>query len=985
MKKKLKQKVKKQTICLNMIVKNESHIIEECLNSVVHLIDYYVINDTGSTDDTIKVIRDFFDKHKIQGEIISHEFRTCKCHGPEYKKYDFFHFGWNRSFALDKCRGKSDYIFIMDADDIVEGNLKFPPKLEADQYYLQVRTDFNHYHKPLLIKNDPKLKWKWDFGLHECLVGDAKMTMRLIGDYAIISRRLGARNQDPLKYYKDAHILQKLLEEFPDEVRYKYYYAQSWFDAKEYEKAIEIYKQCILECMESDPDRAFSCHYMIGRAHILKNSPVEEIEKAFAECQKRFKHRAEPAFQLCSFLSQKGEYQKAFDYGIKGLGLSSEIQTSFYVDKGVYEYRLLDEMVFCASQLKRYSEALRWAEQMLKEAKYPPESHQALVENIYHLKQLVKTEHRNTKFKTDPHKPSLCFYVGPSPIHEHTKFGSELAAVYLAREMTKWYNVFIAGDKCQCKQEDAIIYVQPSFLQQQKFDIMIVSRYVNYFVEFDVKKQADKTFIWLHDTHFHPRWNNVYLPIGSLIQNIDHLVDGYVALSPWHKQHILSEHKLKPEKIHIIGNGIAKECFDIDILNKVPNRFIWVSQYDRGLPDLVSQFHKILRHIPDAHLEIYRDLPTELVNVYKSIPFIHLKGQATNSEILRGFSKSNYWFYPTNWPETFCISALEAQAMGCVCIGSDLAALNTTIGDNGILLKQTIGSEGFWNEGIEAILKCHKEPKFKSELTQKARENAKEKTWDKVIYDWLSLFENSSNKNNLATERMGVLKNTYGFSPKLALDIGANKGEWNMGFKKIFPQCRVISFEANPSCMLELKNNDLEYCQVLLGSENDKEFEFYLADNESCPTGASLYREQTSFYEEDRMIKMIMQTQTLDRFLMEYDSSLSNENIDLIKLDVQGAELDVLKGAPKLITHTDFILLEVSLMRYNEGAPLFAKVVDFMDKNNFALFDILEFHHLNGCLIQIDGLFLNKDSKWTKTIAKKNREMTYWKVDDIFV
>ena len=60
---------------------------------------YYVINDTGSTDDTVNVIKNFFDEKGIPGEVIIHELRTCTCHSGIFKKYDFFHFGWNRSFA----------------------------------------------------------------------------------------------------------------------------------------------------------------------------------------------------------------------------------------------------------------------------------------------------------------------------------------------------------------------------------------------------------------------------------------------------------------------------------------------------------------------------------------------------------------------------------------------------------------------------------------------------------------------------------------------------------------------------------------------------------------------------------------------------------------------------------------------------------------------------------------------------------------------
>jgi glycosyltransferase involved in cell wall biosynthesis len=89
------------TICLNMIVRNESKIITRLLNSVLPIIDCYCICDTGSTDNTIEVITDFFKTHNISGIIFSEPFKN---------------FGYNRTVSLQKCYGLSDYVLLLDAD-----------------------------------------------------------------------------------------------------------------------------------------------------------------------------------------------------------------------------------------------------------------------------------------------------------------------------------------------------------------------------------------------------------------------------------------------------------------------------------------------------------------------------------------------------------------------------------------------------------------------------------------------------------------------------------------------------------------------------------------------------------------------------------------------------------------------------------------------------------------------------------------------------
>ena len=105
------KKNKRPTICLNMIVKNESKVIVSTLNNLCNYIefDYWVISDTGSTDNTQGIIQDYFLEKGIPGELVSHEWRD---------------FGYNRSKALEAAYDKTDYLLIFDADDNMIGDFK---------------------------------------------------------------------------------------------------------------------------------------------------------------------------------------------------------------------------------------------------------------------------------------------------------------------------------------------------------------------------------------------------------------------------------------------------------------------------------------------------------------------------------------------------------------------------------------------------------------------------------------------------------------------------------------------------------------------------------------------------------------------------------------------------------------------------------------------------------------------------------------------
>jgi hypothetical protein len=138
-------------------------------------------------------------------------------------------------------------------------------------------------------------------------------------------------------------------------------------------------------------------------------------------------------------------------------------------------------------------------------------------------------------------------------------------------------------------------------------------------------------------------------------------------------------------------------------------------------------------------------------------------------------------------------------------------------------------------------------------------------------------------------------------------------------------------------------------------SDIEKDVDFYIRKFEPRCTGNSIYREQTSFYDDDQIIVEKRKTQTISQLL-------GNKIFDLIKIDVQGSEIDIINGGREIFENSKGILMEVSLVEYNKNAPLKDYVVEFMNDLGFIVTEHIGNinHPLTYQLIQEDLFFLNK-------------------------
>jgi FkbM family methyltransferase len=217
----------------------------------------------------------------------------------------------------------------------------------------------------------------------------------------------------------------------------------------------------------------------------------------------------------------------------------------------------------------------------------------------------------------------------------------------------------------------------------------------------------------------------------------------------------------------------------------------------------------------------------------------------------------------------------------------------------------------------------------------------------------------------------GSLKNlkSNGFSPRTVIDVGAWIGDWTEHVHPIFPDARFLMVEANPAKKEGLEavaarlGPSVQLRMALLGPEARPDVPFYAME-----AGSSVLPENTNFERK----QLAMQMTTLD----EVSGASTLEGPVLLKMDVQGYELEVLRGGPRTLERSDVVLLEVSLLEYNQGAPLMPEVVAFMNAAGFVPYDVCgQFRReTDAALCQIDIMFVRRDSALR---AKK----TFWNRD----
>jgi tetratricopeptide (TPR) repeat protein len=337
---------------LHMIVKDEAPVIERCLRSVLPLVDWWVISDTGSTDGTQDIVR-----------------RTAADTPGVLLERPWVSFGHNRQEALDAARAfehatPDDYVLWIDADEQL---VDVPPAgverrdLTADGYYLEVEFGTTRYARLAVVRLDRP--WRWTGAIHEYLDLPGA-TLETLTKPRVLVRNEGARSRDPETYRKDAAVIEAELRRDPDDPRLQFYLGQSWRDAGEPERALTAYRTRAANPRGWDQERWYAL-FQIGVCLARLNSPLAEVCAAYLDAYAAGPMRAEPLVALARVEREHDRFEVALLYARAALAIPEPGPDALFVDRDTYTWRAYDELAVSCYWTGRYEEGIQAAERAL--------------------------------------------------------------------------------------------------------------------------------------------------------------------------------------------------------------------------------------------------------------------------------------------------------------------------------------------------------------------------------------------------------------------------------------------------------------------------------------------------------------------------------------------------------------------------------------------------------------------------------------------
>jgi tetratricopeptide (TPR) repeat protein len=339
-------------ICLNMIVRNESKNLPRLFASLAGVVDYYVISDTGSTDDTIRQVGVWGERYHIPGEVTEHAW------------VDFAH---NRNLAMADAiaarlagRHQCQWLMMIDADEeLVCADLRWKSSLDIGRsYYMYKKTSAAAWAHLCLVWIEGQ-QWHWQGRVHNYLINenDGHLKDFLLDPFIRYHVFEGSKSAEfstlREKALRDIRLLEEELRDEPVSIRNLHRYAQlasSLALAREDDRALDIMRQVVDSGLGSVA-RQYSARIFLAEYLARQSGAASEAIRYLDEAIRLDPSRKEALFYKALLLRKTGRAGEALALLEHAAALPWPSQGYFMWEEPVYAWRIDRELAFLYYQL----------------------------------------------------------------------------------------------------------------------------------------------------------------------------------------------------------------------------------------------------------------------------------------------------------------------------------------------------------------------------------------------------------------------------------------------------------------------------------------------------------------------------------------------------------------------------------------------------------------------------------------------------------
>jgi len=714
-------------INLCIMVKNGGDEFVSMLESNLPFIDRWTILDTGSTDNTVANVR-----------------RIMSCKPGSLYQEPFINFGVSRNRCLELAGTQCTYNIMLDDTYHLKGDVRnFLQSIRGDQFAdsfsMYITQSDIAYASNRIFKSKRNLKYK--YAIHEVIQEENNVNVLIPKQSATIediqTEKLCVRTID--RKQQDLIMLQEEIDTNPSDPRPYYYMAQTYSGMENTEKAYEWFLKRINHSTAGFVQEKHEACLEAGRiAQFILNKPTEEYLNLYERATDVDSERPDALYFLGSHYLSVGDTKRAFGYLSKGFKLGFPEHRQYCLKPSITYNHIPKLLTTCCYELNEYLLGESASALYLKHNKPENEQmHQTVLSwnKIFNL--LVHSNREKESLSVDliyPDTPICCF-IAPCGLYNWTGSdilktgmgGSESMVVEMATQLQEngRFNVIVF---CNCDQEETynnVRYVPLphlfGILHTHFIHTCIISRYSEY-LPMTIKAGVENIFLMAHDVAF-----------SINVITLDRKLKGVFCLSPWHAEHIGAQYPVLKSLIKLIGHGISK--IESTIEQKIPYKFIYTSLANRGLYELLLMWPKIVEWQPTATLHIYSDIDSSYMRdafgdtmaqirqlMHTTVGVVYY-GYVDKRTLYESWKTASVWFYPTTFQETFCVSALEAAASKTLVIATNLAGLQHTVANRGVLMDTL-------DNAVETVIRTMENEGLKDSLIARNYEWAISNTWE---------------------------------------------------------------------------------------------------------------------------------------------------------------------------------------------------------------------------------------------------------------